>query len=166
MMNANANSNAIAFLFSFFPSCCCFWMDLLFFACILSFIRQNGVTRIRLMSLTHWQMFSSRLYFNSYILYVRTCSLEEIVRGGYKRTRSQGKLKPLYLHWYSVYAHKTWYDVDLPWGTSTLKVIWPFDLVVSQDRVTKVNHFISTTIVSKTTKPDRLVTYIEGFLYT
>ena len=35
--------------------------------------------------------------------------------------------------------HQTWQDGDFPWRSSTHKVIWPFDQVVLQVLVKKLN---------------------------
>ena len=49
--------------------------------------------------------------------------------------RSLDKLKPLYLHYHSVYGHQTWQDGD-PGEAAAHKVVWPFDHVVLQNHVT------------------------------
>ena len=48
---------------------------------------------------------------------------------------SRDKLKPLCLHFHSVFGHQTWQHGDLPWGAFTHKVTWPYDFVFLQDRI-------------------------------
>ena len=40
-----------------------------------------------------------------------------------------------YLHYDNAYGNQTYQSGGLPWGTSTDKVIWPFDYVVLWDHV-------------------------------
>ena len=46
--------------------------------------------------------------------------------------RSHNKLKPLYLHYYSVYDHQTWQDGDLSWRAPTHNIIRHFGHVFLQ----------------------------------
>ena len=41
-----------------------------------------------------------------------------------------------YLHYHNVCGHQTWQGGELPWGSPTHKIIWPFDHMVLQDHGT------------------------------
>ena len=73
--------------------------------------------------------------------------------------RSQDKLKPLYLQ-----CNIKWQCDDLPWGASIHKVQWAYYHVVLRNHVTNDNHYISTTIIYRNTKLDRVMTHLKGLL--
>ena len=73
-------------------------------------------------------------------------------------------LKPLYLHYNSVYGNQTWQDRYLPWRDPIYEVIQRFDQVAWKHHVTNKNHYISTTRVSMATKLGWMVTYLDELL--
>ena len=81
---------------------------------------------------------------------------------GYAKSRD--KLKSLYLHNHSAYDHQIWQYGDLLWETLIDKVTWPLDLVVLQDHVKSLNHYISSSVANMATKLGRMVTYFESLL--
>ena len=71
--------------------------------------------------------------------------------------RSFDKLKPLYLHYHSVYSHQTWQDGYLPGWALGYKVTSSFDHMVLWDN--KLKSYISTTKVRIATKLGEMVIY-------
>ena len=51
--------------------------------------------------------------------------------------RSRERLKPLYLHYHSVYGHQIWWDGNLPLGALNHKAVQRSNHVVLQGHVTK-----------------------------
>ena len=80
--------------------------------------------------------------------------------------RSRDKLKPLYVQYHSAYDHQSWYNRGLPWETLNQTALKHFDHVFLKDHVTNESHYIFTTTVSMATKIERMVTYLDGLLWS
>ena len=76
-------------------------------------------------------------------------------------TRSQGKLKSLYHHYYHAFDHEILQGGGLLWGALNHKHTWTFVHMALQDHMANLNHYTSTTAMLMATKPDRIVTYLE-----
>ena len=63
----------------------------------------------------------------------------------------------IYIHYHNAYGHLTWHSYDLLWEAFTNKVTSSFDDVILRDNVTNEKHYISTIIMSLTTKRGRMV---------
>ena len=116
--------------------------------------KNHYTTRVSMATnLPEWQTTLMGSYLQSHIT-LWSCGL----------ARSQDKLKPLNLHYHSVYGHQTCNNGNIPWQTPNHKVIQSFDHVVLQGHVTNKSHFISITRVPMAYKLGRIMTVLDGLL--